>query len=198
MGINLFVLAISAGFSGILARQIISFPATRIFFVSTKFIGTSEIALRIPSILAVLARLICCISPRVSSSSAISHLLRPSFFAFIASLFSRPLMPGPTRFAILAVNAAILVMLRLRRTDSNWLAALFGFLAHVSSGFISPLPPFFRLILCFFITKFRDRKTMCGIRNCGCRVCAGASTGDSEISLRLARLRNPGLRQPPL
>jgi len=50
----------------------------------------------------------------------------------------------PYAFAILAVNAAILVMLRLRRTDSNWLAALFGFLAACIIWFISPLPPFFR------------------------------------------------------
>jgi 4-amino-4-deoxy-L-arabinose transferase-like glycosyltransferase len=153
---------ISAGFSGILARQIISFPAySYILWFSTKFIGTSEIALRIPSILAVLgAAYLLYLAARELFESDIAFIAAIVFCIHRIVVFEA-IDARPYAFAILAVNAAILVMLRLRRTDSNWLAALFGFLAaciiwfHFTFATILPA-----LILCFFITKFRDRKTM--------------------------------------
>jgi hypothetical protein len=55
---------INAGFGQIWPRQFPSFcfPAyTYILWLSTKIIGTSEIALKIPSLLAMLGQPICCI-----------------------------------------------------------------------------------------------------------------------------------------
>jgi hypothetical protein len=67
----------------------------------------------------------------------------------------------PYAFAVLATNAAILIMLCLRDNDSNWLPALFGLAAasilyfHYLFAVILPA-----LILCFFVVKADDRKTM--------------------------------------
>jgi hypothetical protein len=67
----------------------------------------------------------------------------------------------PYAFAALATNAAIFILLRLRRNDSNWLAALFGLSAacilwfHFLFAVILPA-----LVLWFFVIKIRDRKTL--------------------------------------
>jgi len=58
-------------------------------------------------------------------------------------------------------NASILILLRLRRSDSNWLAALFGLSAAWNLWFhylfATILPA---LVLCFFVVKVGQRKAM--------------------------------------
>jgi hypothetical protein len=60
---------------------------------------------------------------------------------------------------VLTTNAAILVLFRLRRSDSTWLAALFGLLGawivwfHYLFGVILPA-----LVLCFFIGAIGNRR----------------------------------------
>jgi len=153
---------ISAGFSKILSRQSISSPAySCILWLSTKIIGTSEIALRVPSILAMLGAVY------------LLYLVAREIFkrdvAFIATIVFclHPIVifesidVRPYAFAVLATNAAILIMLRLRRNNSNWLAALFGLSAawilwfHLLFAVILPA-----LVLCFFVVKFRDRNAL--------------------------------------
>jgi len=155
--------AINAGFSGIWPRHFLSilFPAySYILWLSTKLIGTSEIALRIPSILAMLgAAYLLYLAAReifehdLAIIATVIFCLHP--IVVFASIDIRPYA-----FGVLATNAAILVLLRLRRSSSNWLAALFGLTAasivwfHYLLGVILPA-----LLLCFIAFKFRDRKT---------------------------------------
>ncbi len=155
---------ISAGFLGIWPRQLVSlsFPAySYILWFSTKIIGASEIALRIPSIFAMLGAVyLLYLAARelfdreISLIAAIIFCLHP--IVIFASIDVRPYA-----FAVLTTNAAILILLRLRRNDSNGLAALFGLLAawivwfHFLFATILPA-----LVLCFFIVKIGDRKAL--------------------------------------
>jgi hypothetical protein len=153
---------ISGGFSKILSRQLISFPAySYILWFSTKIIGSSEIALRVPSILAMLGAVyLLYLAARelfdreISLIAAIIFCLHP--IVIFASIDVRPYA-----FAVLTTNAAILILLRLRRNDSNGLAALFGLLAawivwfHFLFATILPA-----LVLCFFIVKIGNRKAL--------------------------------------
>jgi hypothetical protein len=153
---------ISGGFSKILSRQLISFPAySYILWLSTKIIGSSEIALRVPSILAMLGAVyLLYLAARelferdVAFIAVIVFCLHP--IVIFESIDIRPYA-----FAALATNAAILILLRLRRSDSNWLAALLGLSAacilwfHFLFAVILP-----GLVLWFFVIKIRDRKTL--------------------------------------
>jgi len=155
---------ISAGFSQIWARhyQTPSFPAYEyILWLSTKFIGASEIALRVPSILAMLgASFLLYLAAReflereIAFVAAILFCLNP--IVTLAAIDVRPYA-----FAVLVTNASILILFRLRRTDSNWMAALFGISAACILYFLFIfgviLPA---LLLVFFVLKIRDRKAM--------------------------------------
>jgi len=67
----------------------------------------------------------------------------------------------PYALAVLFTNAAILTLLRLRRNDSNWLAALFGLLAaaivYLHFLFAAILPAF---LVCFIVFKARSLKIL--------------------------------------
>lgn len=153
---------INAGFSGLWTRQRVSFPAyTFILWLSSKIIGTSEIALRIPSILAMLGAVyLLYLAARelfdrdTAVTAAIIYCVHPVIS--FASIDVRPYA-----FAALAVNAAILVLLRLRHNNSNGMAALFGLFAalilyfHYLFGVILPA-----LAICFFVVKSGDRKSL--------------------------------------
>ena len=154
---------ISKGFSEILSRQgSLSFPAySYILWLSTKLIGTSEIALRVPSILAMLGAVyLLYLGARelferdIAFIAAVIFCLHP--IVVFASIDVRPYA-----FGMLATNSAILILFRLRRSNSNWLAALFGLTAACIVWFqylsISILPA---LVLCFFAIKNCDRKTL--------------------------------------
>ena len=59
------------------------------------------------------------------------------------------------------VNITILILLRLRNNDSNWLAALFGFAAGCIVWFQDLFVVIFpALVFCFFVVKNCDRKTL--------------------------------------
>jgi len=154
---------ISAGFSGIPSHVGgLSFPAyAYILWFATKIIGSSEIALRVPSILAMLGAVyLLYLAARelfdrdIALIAAVIFCLHP-IVAF-ASIDVRPYA-----FAVLATNAAILVLFRLRRSDSIWLAALFGFTAawivwfHYLFAVILPA-----LVLCFLVVRIGNRKTL--------------------------------------
>jgi hypothetical protein len=153
---------ISDGFSGIWQRgqNSLVFPAyPYILWLSTKLIGASEIALRVPSIIAMFG------------AAYLLYLAAREFFerdlAIIASVIFciHPIVIfasidiRPYAFGILAVNAAIYILLRLKRSDSNSLLALFGLTAACIVWFhylfIDILPA---LAFCFFAVKNCDRK----------------------------------------
>lgn len=152
---------ICRGFSAIPSRQEISFPAyAYILWFSTKLIGSSEVALRIPSVLAMLGAVyLLYLAAReffdrdVAFIAAIVFCLHP--IVIFESIDARPYS-----FAVLATNAAILILIRLRSSSSNWLAVLFGLTAawmvwfHYLFGAILPA-----LVLCFFIAKAGDRES---------------------------------------
>ena len=128
-------------------------------WLGSKIFGTSEVALRIPSLIAMfgaayLLYLAGCelFESEIAIIATIIFCLNP--IVVFAAVDVRPYA-----FGILAVNAAILCVLRLRRNHSNWLAALFGLSTalivyfHLLLGVILPA-----LLICFFVTKSGDRK----------------------------------------
>jgi hypothetical protein len=123
---------ISAGLSQIWPRQFIGlgFPAyPYILWLFTKIIGISELALRIPSVLAMLgAAFLLYRSARELFAKDIS-LIATLIFCVNPIVAFEAVDVRPYAFAILVTNAAILILLRLRRSDSFWLAALFGVFA---------------------------------------------------------------------
>ena len=146
---------ISAGFRQIAARQGISFAAySYILWLWSLVFGTSEIALRIPSILAMLGavyllyRAACEFFDRdIAFIVAIVFSIHP--VVIFAAIDVRPYA-----FAVLAINAAIFCVVCLRNDDSNWLAAAFG----VSTALILYFQTLFGVILlplliCFFVLK---------------------------------------------
>jgi hypothetical protein len=150
------------GFSEILPRMTICTPAySYILWFSTKIMGTSEIALRVPSILAMLGAVyLLYLAAReifdreIALIAAIVFCLHP--IVVFAAIDVRPYA-----FAVLAANASILILLRLRRSESNWLAALFGLSAACNIWFhylfATILPA---LVVGFFVVKMGNRKAM--------------------------------------
>lgn len=153
---------IKKGFSQIQPRLTLSFPAYfYILWFSTKMIGTSEIALRVPSILAMLVAVyLLYLAARELFERDIA-IIAAVIFCLHPIVIAESIDARPYAFAALATNAAILILIRLRRSSSNWLAALFGLTAawivwfHYLFGVILPA-----LVLCFVAIKFRDRKTL--------------------------------------
>jgi len=159
---------IAGGLSGIWQRQFLSLgsPAySYILWFSTKLLGTSEIALRMPSVLAMLgAAYLLYLAAR--------ELVDPQFAAIATIVFSLnysvvfgAIDVRPYAFAVLLTSASILTLLRLRTNDSNWLAALFGLLAagvvYFHFLFAAILPA---LLVCFVAFRARNRKIL--LRQC--------------------------------
>lgn len=153
---------IGAGFSQIWPRQGIVFPAyTYILWLSSKLIGTGEVALRIPSILAMLgAAYLLYLSARKIFERDIAIIAVILFSLHPIVVFSA-IDARPYAFAVLATNAAMLIVLRLRHSNSYLLAALLGlcsaWILYFHYLFAVILPA---LMLCFFGLKLRDRKTL--------------------------------------
>jgi len=153
---------ISAGFSHIWSRQYLCFPAYNyILLAFTKVFGTSEAALRAPSLLAMLGavwlmyRVVRELFERdVAVLSTIIFCIHP--IIVMASVNVRPYA-----FGALTITGALYTLLRLRHNDSTWIAALFGFLSACILCFhylfIGILPA---LLLCFFVFKKHDRKVL--------------------------------------
>lgn len=121
---------ISDGLSHIWSRQVDSFAAySYILWLSTKVFGTSEFALRIPSFLAMVAAVY--LLYRVANELFNRELAMIAAIVFCVNPLVKfaSIDVRPYAFGLLAINAAILILLRLSHGRSNWLAALFGFSA---------------------------------------------------------------------
>jgi len=151
---------ISGGFRQLWARQTISFVAyPGILWLFSEILGTSEVALRIPSVLAMLGA--------VGLLYRAAREIVDADLAFIAAILLslNPIVVfaavdvRPYAFAALAISLSIWTVLRLRRSDSLGLAALFGF----SAAFIVYFQYLFAVILpalivCFFVLHRGTRK----------------------------------------
>ena len=159
--VSLFL--IKGGFAGIMSRQVWpDAPAySCLLWLWTKVMGTSEIMLRISSVLPMLAAVyLVYLAARelfdrdVAIIAAIVFCLHP--IIIFAAIDVRPYA-----FAALAINATILALVHLRHNDSNWLAALFGLLAAGIVEFqllFAPLVP--ALALCFIVSKLNNRRAL--------------------------------------
>jgi hypothetical protein len=155
---------ISAGFSQIWPRHSLTLSSPEyasFLWLSTKLIGTSEVALRIPSVLAMLgAAYVLYLAARELFECDIA-IAAAILFCLHHVIAFEAIDARPYAFGALAVNTAILILLRLRNNNSNWLAASFGIAAGCivwfQDLFIVILPA---LALCFFIIKNCDRRTL--------------------------------------
>jgi 4-amino-4-deoxy-L-arabinose transferase-like glycosyltransferase len=155
---------IYAGFSQIWPRHFMTLSSPEhayILWLSTKLIGTSEAALRIPSTLAMLGAVyVLYLAARELFERDIA-IIAAILFSLHPVVAFEAIDARPYAFGALVVNTSILVLLRLRHNDSEWLAALFGIAAACTVWFqylfIVMLPA---LVLCFFVVKNCDRKTL--------------------------------------
>lgn len=148
---------INAGFSQIWPRQVISlsFPAYAfILWLSTKVLGTSEVALRVPSVLAMLAAAYLLYRAAREMFSRETALIATLMFCVHPIIIFASINARPYAFAALMINAEILVVLRLRKSESLWMAAPFGVLAawivYFQLLYVTILPA---MVLCFFIGR---------------------------------------------
>lgn len=154
---------IKGGWAGILAREV--WPDAPVYscllWLWTKVMGTGELMLRVSSVLPMLAAVYLLyraarelFDQDVAVVVAIVFCLHP--IIIFAAIDVRPYA-----FAALAINATILTLVRLRHNNSNWLAAVFGFLAasivEFQLLFAAILPA---LAVCFIASKIGDRKTL--------------------------------------
>jgi len=149
---------IRGGFGQLWSRAFLFFPAYNfILLVSTKLLGTSEVALRVPSVLAMLAAVYLLYRTG-------RHFLGQELGLLAAVLFcSNPIVifaaidARPYAFSLLAINASIYCLGQLRTTGSYRVAAAFGVTAALIVwfqflyGVILPA-----LLIGFFLVKTGD------------------------------------------
>jgi hypothetical protein len=153
---------ISAGFRQILPRRgLVSAAYPYILWLTTRLTGTGEIALRIPSILAMLAAVYLLYrAARELFDRDVAFIVAVIFSIHPVVIFAS-IDARPYAFGALAINSAIFLLLRLRKNDSNWMAAAFGATAALSTHFQmlfgAVLPV---LAVCFLLAKKNDLKTL--------------------------------------
>ncbi len=153
---------INGGFAAIPSRQGLSFPAySYILWFCTKILGTSEIALRVPEILAMLGAVYLLYRAALELFDRDIAIIAAVLFCLHPITVFASIDVRPYAFAALAINAAILALVRLRHNHSYWLAALFGFSTacvvyfHFLFAVIFPA-----LALGFFAIKSGDHKNL--------------------------------------
>ena len=153
---------ISHGFGQILSRRgEVSAAYPYILWLTSRITGTSEIALRVPSILAMLAAVF------LLYRAARELFGRDVAFITVILFCSHPIVvfaaidARPYAFGALAINATILALVRLRHRDSNWLAAAFGIGAAASTHFqVLFGAVLLVLAVCFLATKTGNTRSL--------------------------------------
>lgn len=153
---------ISHGFAGLWASQFppTTFPAYAfILLITTKVLGTSEVALRVPSVLAMLGAVYLLYLAARELLGRETAMLAVVIFSLHPIIVFASINVRPYPFAALVISATFLVLFRLRNSDSIQLAALFGALAativYFNFLFVAILPA---LVLCFFLLKPQGRQ----------------------------------------
>ena len=132
-----------------------------ILWLWTKVAGTSEIALRIPSILATLAAVYVVYLSAREMFDRETALVAAVFLGLHPAILFASIDVRPYAFEVLMINVAIFILIRLRHNNSNWLSMLFGISAACIVWFqylfavILPI-----LALCFLALKIGERKSM--------------------------------------
>jgi len=152
---------IKAGLSQIRSRMLpLPPPYAYILWFSTKLIGTSEVALRVPSILAMLGAVYLLYRAALELFDRDIARIAAVVFCLHPVVMFAALDVRPYAFAALAINASILALVHLRHNDSNWLAALFGLaaasIAYFQFLFVVLLPA---LAIAFLVIKTAPPKT---------------------------------------
>jgi mannosyltransferase len=144
-----------AGRLGPLASPIYSY----LLWFSTRLTGTGEVGMRVPSVLAMLGAayvLYLCARQLFRRETAMVATL---LFCVNPIVVSESIDARPYAFEILATNLAVLALLRLRKSDSLWLAGLFGLLSALIVYFhflgAAVLPG---LLAGFIVWKWREGK----------------------------------------
>ena len=151
---------IAKGFWEIPARQGISFAAhAYILWAFSRVLGTGEIALRVPELLAMATAVyLLFLAAREMFDRDIAWITVVIFCLHPTVVFAA-IDVRPYAFAALAITGAILCLIRLRHSQSMILAALFG----ASAACITYFQLLFSVILlpllwCFIVLKIHDRK----------------------------------------
>jgi 4-amino-4-deoxy-L-arabinose transferase-like glycosyltransferase len=154
---------IKGGWAGIMSRQVWpDAPAySCLLWVWTQVMGTSELMLRISSVLPMLVAVYLLYRAARELFDHDVALIAAIVFCLHPIIIFAAIDVRPYAFAALAINATILTLVCLRHNDSNWLAALFGFLAacivEFQLLFAVILPA---LAVCFIASKAGNRKTL--------------------------------------
>jgi uncharacterized membrane protein len=154
---------IRGGFTGIISRQV--WPDSPVYscllWLWTKALGTSEISLRISSVLPMLAAVYLLYRAARELFERDIAIIAAVIFCLHPIIISASIDIRPYAFAALAVNATILLLVLLRHNKTTWMAALFGLLAasivQFQLLFASILPA---LLICFVAFKLGDRKVL--------------------------------------
>jgi len=142
-------------------RSYASFPAySFILWLFTKILGTREIALRAPSILAMLGAVYLLYRTASELLDRDLGMVAVILFSLHPVVVFEAIDARPYAFAALAINATIYLLVRLRQSDSLRLAAAFGAMAAVIIwfqflfGVILPA-----LVIGLFAVKLGGRKS---------------------------------------
>jgi hypothetical protein len=154
---------IRGGFSEIMSRQ--GWPDVPVYsyilWLWTKAMGTAEVTLRIPSILAMLGAVYLLYRAARELFDRDVAIIAAVVFCLHPVVISASIDVRPYAFGALAITASIFALVHLRHNNSNWLAALFGLSAacivYFQFLFVVILPA---LAICFFALKIGDRKTL--------------------------------------
>jgi len=149
---------IAAGFRHILERQGLSSTAyAYIMWITKTILGSSEIALRAPSVVAMLGAVFVLYRIAREFFEPTIALLIVVFFSLHPIVVFAAIDARPYAFAVLALNGAILMLLRWSRTQSLKYAVAFG----IACGGVLHFHYLFGVILASFglllVIAFRGR-----------------------------------------
>jgi hypothetical protein len=153
---------INAGFAGIAGRHSLYFPAYfYILWFFTKILGTSELALRATSIPAMVGAVYLLYRSASELFERDIAFIVSAIFAMHRIVIFLAIDVRPYAFAALAINSAIFALVRMRHSDSTWLAMLLGlsaaFIVYFHLLFIVLMPA---LVICFFAVASTNQKLL--------------------------------------
>ena len=154
---------IKGGFSEIISRQgwpgVPAYPY--LLWLWVKAVGTGEVALRISSVLAMLGAVYLLYRSARELFEWDVAFIAATIFCLHPIVSSESIDVRPYAFAAVAITSSVYALVRLRHSNSYWLAALFGLSAagivYFQFLFAVILPA---LLIGFFAMKVGDRETL--------------------------------------
>jgi len=180
---------ISAGFRNILPRRgLVSAAYPYILWLFTRVTGTSEVGLRILSVVAMMGAVYLLYRAAEELFGREIAFIAAAIFAIHPLVIFSSIDARPYALGTLAITASIFLLVRLRKSNSMWLAAGFGACAglivhfHLLFGTVLPV-----LALCFFLMKAGEPRVLwrqLGVAAGVCVVVALPVIGDFLAILR--------------